>query len=191
MDTTWFALDGQGHVARFTSGENGHVPEAAPAEESLDPDPLEELWALRHGSDPSEGRPEYLDEPKEVTRLGLFYYDYNEEFDPIGTYSRGPAPENPLHVDQLPPHLRKLVKQVRFEDVRFAEAERVQPLEEYDCVYWYEADRVAYLCADGVTVRPIPGREGRFEGFCQTYRAENPEEAQRLRFEGPGEGAGD
>jgi hypothetical protein len=190
MDTTWFAMDGQGHVACFRSGENGHVPEPAPADEDLGLDTLDELWALRHGSGSSEERPTYF-HPVDIVGLGLFLYDYGGGYDPIGPYSRGAAPEQPLHVDQVPPHLRELFKRVRFEGDRFEEAELVQPLEQCACVYWYEDDRVAYLCADGVTVRPIPGREGRFGEFCERYRAENPDEAQRLRFVRPGEGAGD
>jgi hypothetical protein len=191
MDTTWFAIDGQGHVAQFHSGEDGHVPEdAAVEEESLDQDPLAELWALRHGADSSGGRPEELYGTEAAARLGLFIYDYNEGYDLVGPYSRRAAPEQPLHVDQLPPHLRQLFKQVRLKAVRFAEAERVQPLEQYACFFWDE-DRVAYLCADGVTVRPIPGKEDRFDEFCEDFRAANPDEAARLRFVRPGEGAGD
>jgi hypothetical protein len=185
MDTVWYAVDDHGHVARFNSGENGHVPEGAPSEEALAQDPLEELWTLRHGSASSEQRPEYISEPEDIGRLGLFDYDYGYDFDPIGPYSREAVPENPLHIDQLPPHLRKLFGQVRFENVNFAESELVQPLEQYDCVYWYEADRVAYLCADGVTVHPIPGQEEHFEEFCAAFREQNPEEARRLRFVNP------
>jgi hypothetical protein len=29
MDTTWFAVDRDGHVGLFSSGENGHVSERA------------------------------------------------------------------------------------------------------------------------------------------------------------------
>ena len=61
----------------------------------------------------------------------------------------------------------------------------MQPLEFFRCFYWYEESRVAYLCADGKTVRPIPGMEGRFAAFVRQLRLDDPGWAGRLTFEGP------
>lgn len=44
---------------------------------------------------------------------------------------------------------------------------------------------IAYLCADGKTVRPVPGREGAFAAFVRTYREESPKDAARFVFDGP------
>jgi hypothetical protein len=75
---------------------------------------------------------------------------------------------------------------VRF-SIRFDEAGLIQPLEEHSCHYWCMDERVAYLCADGVTVRPIPGKEGVFDDFVQEFRRQNPELAENYRFAGPTE----
>jgi hypothetical protein len=58
-------------------------------------------------------------------------------------------------------------------------------LEHGNCVYWYEEDRVAYLCSDGKTVRSIPGREHCFAEFRARFSQENPEMAKDLIFENP------
>jgi hypothetical protein len=183
MDTTWFAVDQEGNVGMFKSGEDGHVPEAG---EELR---LEELWTLRHGP-PREGgellEPWDLDDTEVAASLGLYLFDYGEDFDPIAPYSRTAAPDAPLHVDQLPPDLRRRCKQVRFAGVRFSESSLLQPLEQFECAFWYQDARVAYLCSDGQTVRPLPGQEDKFPDFCRKLREQEPDRARGLRFEGPG-----
>jgi hypothetical protein len=131
------------------------------------------------------GRGITLEGEELAAKLGVFFYDYDDwAFDPIAPYKRAAVPKTPLHVDQLPPTLRKRAKEARLAEVDFALREFVQPLELYPCVYWYEEDRVAYLCSDGKTVRPIPAMEHRFADFCKQFRAENPKEAEKLIFEG-------
>ncbi len=61
----------------------------------------------------------------------------------------------------------------------------IQPLEQYACVLWNEDVAVAYLCGDGKTVRPIPGKEDHFADFCKRVGEENPAEAKKFIFEGP------
>jgi hypothetical protein len=82
----------------------------------------------------------------------------------------------------LPPVIRAGCQALRF-DVRFSDAERLQPIEKYKCVYWYD-ERVAYVATDGLTVRPIPGKEADFAEFVERFRAEQQAEAGRYRFEG-------
>jgi hypothetical protein len=53
---------------------------------------------------------------------------------------------------------------------------------------WSE-DKVAYLCRDGKTVRPIPGCEEEFADYCKQFRANNPETASKFIFEAPNEKA--
>src|SRR5262249_4294000 len=136
MDLDWFAVDEAGHVGLFSTGENGHAPQAA-----QDEGVLMELWNLRQGGTPADDEERGVWElgTEEIAkRLGLFCYDYDEQHDPITPYVRTGRPEAPVHIDQLPPNLRKACKQVRFEKVNFEEAELLQPLEYFPCVYWYD-----------------------------------------------------
>jgi hypothetical protein len=178
MDTTWFAVDAAGHVACFDTGENGHAPDCAESDVSS------ELWDLYLTPEEREAGDWW--DPRDLCRLaGLYYFDYDEDFDPIGTYHRDVEPEQPLHVDRLPPELRRRCKEVSF-PVRFDASDRFQPLEHVACVYWYE-ERVAYLCGDGKTVRPIPGREAKFAQFVRELRAAEPGRAEEFIFDGPTE----
>jgi hypothetical protein len=174
MDTYWFAVDQAGHIGVFCSCEGGHVPAGA------GDNAIEVMDALGGEADEEE---DYYDR---AIRLGLFYYSYDdEEFDPIATYERGlMLPKEPVHIDQLPPDLRKQAKGLCFKNIDFSRNESIQPLEQFPCDYWYKEDRVAYLCGDGKTVRPIPGMEDRFADFCKEFRKENPEKAKKLIFEG-------
>lgn len=178
MDTRWFAIDESGHLGIFASGENGHLPDISTGDAD---ELIAALWR-RHPS--AEEEPPY-EGAELAAKLGVFFYDYDDwAFDPIAPYKRSAIPKTPLHVDQLPPTLRKQVKEARLVNVDFALNELLQPLEHYPCVYWYEENRVAYLCSDGKTVQPIPGMEDRFADFCKQFREENPEEAKKLIFVG-------
>jgi hypothetical protein len=177
MDTRWFAIDEVGHVAIFETGENGHVPEIAEDAEEL----IEQVWRHRH----QEGGQSPWEHDELAAELGVFVYDYDDSFfDPIGSYRRVQVPKTPLHIDQLPPALRQQAKKSCLEKVDFAQKELIQPLEQCQAVYWYEENRVAYLCSDGKTVRPVPGMEHRFADFREQFRNENPQEAEKLIFEG-------
>jgi len=155
MDTTFFAVDAAGHVAVFFTGETGPAPEGV-------------------------GQGDYW-----IDEVGLFHYRPNKDeplpVEPI--YERHDTPEKPLHVDQLPPQVRKLVKQYPLEDLCFAESEKIQLLEHMDCQVW-SREAVAYLCADGKTVKPIPGKEEDFASFAEDLCRDYPEQTANLQFEG-------
>jgi hypothetical protein len=72
-----------------------------------------------------------------------------------GPYGCAARPVQPLHVDQLPPEVRNLVKGMRFANLSFAQAPHVQPIEHTDCASW----EAAWLDVTGKKVRPVPGRE--------------------------------
>jgi hypothetical protein len=86
---------------------------------------------------------------------GLFEYSHLTENWISGPYGRVARPLKPLHVDQLPPDVRELVKQMRFDKLSFAEATHLQPVEHTECVSW----EAAWLDVAGKKVRPMPGRE--------------------------------
>jgi hypothetical protein len=178
MDTHWYAVDAAGHVALFVTGENGHAPSAAGGEYLVN-----ELARLSGQPDDDDN---YRTEDEMAPDFGFFVYDYDEDYDPIGPYRRTGVPPTPAHIDQLPPDIRAGCRAIQF-DFRFSDAALVQPLEKYECAYWYD-ERACYVAADGVTVRPIPGKEAEFADFVTQLRAERPDEAARYRFEGPTDG---
>jgi len=121
MDTCWFAVDRDGQIAFFRSGEPGHVPEAE------DNDIFDALYALYFG--------------------------------------KNALAENGLDWDE--------------------DCARLGSLDFFVCDVWDHVHNVAYLGTDGVTVRPIVGEEDQFADFAREFIQECPEEAARLRFEGP------
>jgi hypothetical protein len=179
MDTTWFAIDSIGQVAYFETGENGHAP-AGP-----DTDVREELWKLLKPADSTVDQFWDLDNEGWLFSIGLYRYGYDEDYDPISPYHLQEAPETPLHIDQLPPDLRDRLREMTF-DVHFGEAIEIQPLEFVRCVYWYD-ERIAFLCADGKTIKPIQGMEDRFADFVRDFKQSSPEAAKNLIFDGPTE----
>jgi hypothetical protein len=86
---------------------------------------------------------------------GLYEYSHLTENWISGPYGRVARPVQPLHVDQLPPDLRKLIGGMRFDKLSFAETAHLQPLDHTECVSW----EAAWLDVTGTKVRPIPGRE--------------------------------
>jgi hypothetical protein len=103
----------------------------------------------------------------------------------IGRYSRLVVPKDPIHVDQLPPALRNNCKTIRFEQATFADEKHLQPLDDHPCIMWNDEGTIAYLSADGKTVRATPGHEHPFADFCAKLQEEYPEFAAKLRFEAP------
>jgi hypothetical protein len=175
MDTSWYAVDADGHVAVFYSGENGHAPLNYDG-----PSYLGELYDARH-PDQHDQWPGY---ERAAEDIGFFVYAYGEPWDPIDAYQRQFAPPDPVHVDQFPPAVRQGCKRIKLPGVRFVEAERVQPIEFFPCDCWGREHRVAYVAADGLTVRPIPGQESQFADFVRQFRIESPDQAARYHFEG-------
>jgi hypothetical protein len=179
MDTLWFAVDDAGHVGVFDTGEEGHVPEGANDAGNL----IADLMERRYPQEELSWEAEELAE-----KLGVYYFDYDGDYatEPIAPYRRSAAPASPLHVDQLPPAVRRQAGRLLLRDVDFARCDLVQPLEQVSCIFWSD-EELAYLCGDGKTVRPIPGKEDRFAEFCKQFRQANPEEASKLVFEVPEE----
>jgi hypothetical protein len=177
MDTWWFAVDERGQVAVFDTNENGPVPPNEPTEtwEAIEEALPPELDGL-----PGESLAAWY------AARGITYYEYQEDYGGlVRLYERADeAPATPLHVDQLPLAVRRLRQLVCFAGVRFDHDETLQALEFFPCRLYSEGYQVAYLCADGVTVRPVPGREDDFADFVANYRERHPDRAAKLRFDG-------
>lgn len=180
MDTTWFAVDRDGCVGAFDSNSRGGVPQDAPGVDVF------RLLTLLLGRAAAE-RLDYDGYWSETARVGIFYYTHGDWWGVQlqGNYDITRRPVAPLHVDSLPPDFRNLARRTRIAEVSFQGVERLQPLEYFACRFCEGEAHVAYVASDGVTVRPVPGREGEFAAFCEAMRRECPEESARLRFDGP------
>jgi len=180
MDTSWYAVDADGCVALFSTGKIGHAPVGYESAYYM-----EELFEAR------QERPDpfrWVGDDRAAAETGIFLYDYSEGWDPIQAYDRRVVPAAPVHVDQLPPAIRLGCKRIQMSGVRFADAARVQPIELFPCDYTGREERVAFVASDGVTVRPVPGRERRFADFVRWFRADFPEAAAGFHFEGIDDG---
>jgi hypothetical protein len=155
MDSSWYAVDKNGHVALFITGAGGAVPTNAFSPENAEA--MEEAGLedeLEHN----------LSEDQLPDREKLFVYETGMMDEGLADcYHRGQKPKQPLHVDQLPPDVRQAVKAATFETLDFNTAKVIQPVELTDCGTWDPA----YLASDGRTVRPVPGREAEYAEFAQ------------------------
>jgi hypothetical protein len=182
MDTQWFAVDVDGHVAYAETGESGCAPADADRE----------LWiydvlAQIRGVLSNE---EFIDQMnrnlrEEATNSGLFVYELLLDYTTFESpYRLAVAPAKPLHVDQLPPPLRDQFKRFRLDNVRFPETPLLQLIEHVSCDIW--GSGTVYLASDGVTLRAVPGHETEFDAAIQTILGYDPDLLTRYKVERPG-----
>lgn len=129
MDTYWFAVDDDGRVAQFDSGDFGAVPFVA-----LDSPIVEEVreYASSPGSRPlvNEVSIRYSpdDDPSNPSTRGLYDYRHDRHEGDFATpYLRLSRPLEPLRVDELPASIRGGCP--RFEGARFECDALIQPLD--------------------------------------------------------------
>lgn len=193
MDSEWFAVDQNGQVAVFITGENGHLPRGQALR-----DLVAVMGALRGKPLTEEEMDEVWDSsPEEAcAEAGLFVYDYADgrsgvdPFDVIqvqDTYRRTDVPEAPTHIDQLPPGMRVQLKGVNLAGVDFTAAPLVQPAEFVRCDYWGEPH--SFLASDGKTVKVVPGKEKEYAAFlADLWASDEPQHRdllKRFTFEEP------
>lgn len=182
MDATWFAVDAAGHVAALLTGESGPLPDG-----NWPDGLLADLAHIVLGPDDAATF-DYIDSAQ---ALGVFVFEYDDAVildGLVDRYRRVVAARPPLHVDQLPPVIRNEWKRLRFPRVRFAAVEYVQPYEVFPCSS-LDVSTVAFLSADGQTIRPIPNKEDDFRQAIAQWRAARPDVATEYRFEDRPDGA--
>lgn len=161
-DTTWFAVDKDGHVGIFETGEAGAMPLICAGGENFDTDPLQRALQVPNTKN------EWDDEVPDWSRR-LFVYEHGEDYENwvAGPYNRQGVPSNPVTIDQLPEPLRAELKQAQMPTVCFAEAATLQPVEHVKCAAWDPA----YVTGDGKRIRPIPGFEEEYTQYHGEYLA--------------------
>jgi hypothetical protein len=181
MDTDWFAVDRDGRVGYFSSGENGPVPVGQRSDADLEELVVNHLRAAAGQPGLSDDDWFLAQDEAYLTSLGIFVFTHPHASEWVEPYARGPGAGRPVHVDQLPPHVRDQCRRVRF-PISFAEVEGLQPCEFVECSHWgYSA---GYVCGDGKTLRAFPGHEEELRRLWATY-CRNPWAQERgLRVEG-------
>jgi hypothetical protein len=235
MDTMWFAVDAQGHIGSFNTGEAGALPDSMMNRDDawtirqrlLDDLPRTNIIHDQRGHYLPDGRTWRGDEiptgmsalifvstlepfqtqiesnrfdvapavngqtllwqnvtPEEselLTRsgavLGWDYYFGSDEADEYlatrglfefthltenwisGPYGRLRLPDRPIHIDQLQPRLRGILKELQFKDLSFAESAYLNPAKYFKCES-YEFAR-GWQDVDG-SVHPFIGHEKDF-----------------------------
>jgi hypothetical protein len=159
MDTLWFAIDKNGHVAMLDSSEGGAVPMEWDHDEGAAYDQLEQLAVKLGGQAPDDYDPRLLAE-----KCGLFLYE-----GPGGNaepYDRAIVPKKPLAATSIP----ELAKQwPRFEG-SFADHERLQPAEHWKEIVSWSA---SWVGTDG-TLRCVPGREDEYPEEYEALKDDYP-----------------
>lgn len=163
MDTTWFAVDRDGHVAVFDSGEAGAVPIEGYTDDFAPI--LDELVKAAGGEEL-----DWDERPERLAELGIYFYTHEEWENALaGPYERRGTPDQPMPGHQVPRGL--LTRMVSF-DGRFADTEKLQPLEHWKSDAW----SAAWIATDGVSVRCVPGHEEAYaaevEELASVYEGE-------------------
>lgn len=105
----------------------------------------------------------------EPAQLGLFSYRHLTDGWVAGPYGRRAIPATAMRVHQLPAGIREELIAQRFETC-FQDEVHLQPVDHARC----NSAVSAYLCLDGRTVRPIPGRESEYRQFFLPRHRRDP-----------------
>jgi hypothetical protein len=105
----------------------------------------------------------YYDEPDEEQHRslawhGIYEYSHLCENWISGPYGRRLVPTRPVHIEQLPPNLRRNLKGTQLKDQSFADAVHIQPAEHWPCESWESG----WQGLDGKR-HAFPGQEADFE----------------------------
>ena len=125
-DWGWLACDREGHLALFITGGEGPVPMQA-LDPSYPEDVEDRLIDLPAMSDVNRVT-SWPD--AEVPERGVFLYDWNDR---DNTYELVLAPYRPCALDQLPADLAEVARSIRFTQLSFAEAWRIDARTHMSC----------------------------------------------------------
>ncbi len=141
MDTTWFAVDDDGHVAQFFTGENGGIPTAARASSDA---AIEAAFGATQPRQPfvqeqEEGSrfDDYVDDDNEFDPRASGWYTFSHERDFRGSaqlYQRASRPLVATHITALPEIVR--AECFAMTGVRFEESPILQPLDRFAGIAW-------------------------------------------------------
>jgi hypothetical protein len=124
-------------------------------------------WAYHGGAAGADGG---------LARHGVYEYTHLCENWIAGPYGRERVPARRLHIDQLPPDVRRALKAAQLPGLSFSVTPQIQPMEHWACASW----EPGWLGMDGV-VRPVAGREDEYADLVDQMQ----DEGGPYRFEPP------
>lgn len=134
MDSEWFAVDKDGNIALFETGEAGIIPNhAIGADQGAVFEVLDQL-STSLGLPTEDGFDEALSEER-LNKLGVFRYEY-DDYGSGEPYDRTFVPKAPRKLAQLPASLQKIFGSVKFTDVSFNIDESIAPRRYFECTGW-------------------------------------------------------
>ena len=198
MDSTWFAVDEDGHIGVFDTGDEGPRPVNFPSINLSEPDPLLDLeeeallaqilWDLASSDErlrkilPASRDElevqivdgEVIDYSFRFFRsLGVFTYSCDFGSSPVAYAKVGEVPR-PIGLDKLDESTQEQLRRARL-PVRFTETPAIAPgeFEEISAwtIYWFDSEG---------RVRPVEGMEEEFEAWLKKVGELDPE---RFRVE--------
>lgn len=122
MDTAWYAVDADGHIGRFETGEAGALPHGAAneTEGAFNVGGLHLAARRVTGASAEHGDPP----------TGVFLYE-SRDFGVPGAYTRSRAPEKTVKFEDLDPETQAAVGAVRL-GAKFADAVELQLADHLD-----------------------------------------------------------
>lgn len=191
MDAVWFAVDEDGQIAMFDTGEAGAMPETAGDEKQANtlyqelaqlPKRGKKIVAADHSFTVAHLR---LPIPRSggkdaddisLTRRGVYNYSHVCDNWIAGPYGRATTPSKPLTLGELPKRLhRKFVKL----PIQFARSPFVQPAAHVACRSWESAwleldgKHVHAFGEDDGSARKIYGPEGQHADLALIFVEED------------------
>lgn len=129
LDVPWLAIDGEDHVAVFTSGGGGVIPPTAVPSVLSGRDLEEEIFALPAFSDALGLKAPLVDSFTAAAERGFFVFDcespHQGDLALQRSYSRVAHPSHALPASALPPDLRAVARVTSFAPLRFAAVEEI------------------------------------------------------------------
>lgn len=131
MDVEWYGVDRQGNIAVFCSGGAGNLPEFVCESEERVHTLMEYFAAISKSTQSILLIGAAQQAAKTFSDKGLYYFDSDDGTKSgVGTlhqyYTKWSYPEKPLNYEQLPQHIREILKHNFMEIEDFSMADTIQ-----------------------------------------------------------------
>lgn len=130
IDFEWFATDGIGHVARFTTGGEGPIPRCVLENMRLVEEACDAMAnLLRIGSAQLHMKLPRQEDFETLSATGVFGYDWSDvhrtNVERVNAYEKLSSPTQALLIEDIGGALREAASLVRLEQLRFGEVMRI------------------------------------------------------------------
>jgi hypothetical protein len=136
-DYEWYACDGVGHVAVFTTGGAGPIPTTVLGSLKVADFLADSVWKMK-----PQGKAMMLaslprpDDYLHFSGCGFFAYDWSDVHRSknfLGCYEMLSRPSKPIHLSELPETFRPLLQSTTISNVAFAETNLLDARKYFEC----------------------------------------------------------